>query len=70
MNYTGLVIKYENVKDENFSIPVFRNEKRREILVIHQFVNDEKKDYVVIGRFDAEKLKFSIERVKKLVKYN
>lgn len=43
MNYTGLVIKYENVKDENFSIPVFRNEKRREILVIHQFVNDEKK---------------------------
>ena len=70
MNYTGLVIKDENVKDENFSIPVFRNEKRREILVIHQFVNDEKKDYVVIGRFDAEKLKFSIERVKKLVKYN
>lgn len=64
MNYTGLVIKYENVKDENFSIPVFRNEKRREILVIHQFVNDEKKDYIVIGRFDAEKLKFSIERVK------
>lgn len=47
----GKVVKYDNVKNENFSIFNFNNNGKMEYMLIHDFDTEYGKDYLVIGKF-------------------
>ena len=47
-------VKYENVKNEKFSIINFNNKGNLEYLLVHSFENEVGNDYFVIGKFNGD----------------
>lgn len=48
------IVKYENIRNEQFNIVNFNNNGKLEYLLVHSFENDLGNDYFVIGKFNGD----------------
>jgi hypothetical protein len=53
------IIQYQNVTKENFALLNFFMDGKEELLLVHEFMANDKKDYAVIGKIVGDRSKVS-----------
>ena len=48
------IVKYDNIKNEQFNIINFNNNGNLECLLVHSFQNELTNDYLVVGKFNGD----------------